>query len=154
MKRANLLKSKDYIVSTIQLALLNLIGDYKKKKKLKDYQLANELGVSKGYVSQLLNATFDHKISKVVDLALACNKMPLIYFVDLDEFIRQDADDKVFAIFPVIRPRDIMYEDHVYTADPINNTALSGEFDHDQHGQFSTVLSSIEINSEHTSLLS
>ena len=154
MKRANLIKSKDYIVSTIQLALLNMIGNYKKKKKLKDYQLANELGVSKGYVSQLLNATFDLKISKVVDLALACNKMPLIYFVDMDEFIRRDAEDKTFAIFPVIRPRDIVYEDQVYTTGPTNNTSLTGEFDHDKNIKFSASLSPIEVNSEHSSLLS
>jgi len=73
MNREELLSTKEYVVSQIQLNLLNLIGDYKKKNKLKDFQLADELGVSKGYVSQLLNVTFDHKISKLVDLALACD---------------------------------------------------------------------------------
>jgi|SRR5580658_3370254 transcriptional regulator with XRE-family HTH domain len=110
MNREELLSTKEYVVSQIQLNLLNLIGDYKKKNKLKDFQLADELGVSKGYVSQLLNVTFDHKISKLVDLALACDTMPLVYFVDLKEFIQQDANDKVYNIFPVSRPKNVTYE--------------------------------------------
>ena len=110
MNREELLRTKDYAFSQIQLNLLNLIGDYKKKKNLKDFQLADELGVSKGYVSQLLNVTFDHKISKLVELALACNTMPVIYFVDLKEFIQQDANDKVYNIFPVPRPKNVTYE--------------------------------------------
>jgi hypothetical protein len=101
MKRESLLRSKEYAVAQIQLSLLNLIARYKKNKNLKDYQLADELGVSKGYVSQILHATFDHKISKVVDLALACNVMPLIYFVDLDKFVKDDSRDKEYILTPV-----------------------------------------------------
>ena len=110
MTREDLLQSKEYVVSQIQLGLLNVIGDYKKKNNLKDFQLADKLKVSKAYVSQLLNVTFDHKISKVVDLALACNKMPLIYFVDLEEFIRKDSEDKIYNIFPITRPKNVTYE--------------------------------------------
>ncbi len=105
MKREDLVKSKEYIISQIQLNLLNLIGTYKENKKLKDYQLAEELGVSKGYVSQILHATFDHKISKIVDLALACHTMPLIYFVDIDQFVHDDARDKVYSLVTVARPK-------------------------------------------------
>jgi transcriptional regulator with XRE-family HTH domain len=105
MKRENLIKSKEYIISQIQLNLLNLIGAYKETKNLKDYQLAEELGVSKGYVSQILHVTFDHKISKVVDLALACNAMPLIYFVDLEQFVNNDSRDKVYSLVSVPRSK-------------------------------------------------
>ncbi len=105
MKRENLLRSREFAISQIQLNLLNLIGKYKEAKNLKDYQLAEELGVSKGYVSQILHATFDHKISKVVDLALACNVLPLIYFVDIDQFVRDDAKDKEYVLVPIIRQK-------------------------------------------------
>jgi len=107
MKRENLVKSREYIISQIQLNLLNLIGTYKENKKLKDYQLAEELGVSKGYVSQILHSTFDHKISKIVDLALACNTIPLIYFVDLEQFVNDDAKDKLYVLIPVARQKRI-----------------------------------------------
>lgn len=110
MKRKALIKSKEYLISQIQLNLLNLIGSYKDKKQLKDYELAIELGVSKGYVSQLLNATSDHKISKIVELALACNTVPLLYFVDLDKYIENDSKDLTYELFPISRPRNIAYE--------------------------------------------
>jgi transcriptional regulator with XRE-family HTH domain len=109
MKREKLLRSKEYIVSQLQLGLLNLIGEFKRKKNLKDYELAKELGVSKGYVSQLLNVTFDHKISKVVELALACNSMPLLYFVDLDKYIEDDSRELAYELMPVLRPLDMTY---------------------------------------------
>lgn len=113
MKREELLRSKDYIVTQLQLSLLNLIGDYKDKHHLKDYQLAEQLGVSKGYVSQILNGSFDHKISKVVDLALVCNVMPLLHFIDMNEFIANDARDKVYEAFPVQRPQNIVFEQQI-----------------------------------------
>ena len=110
MNREELLRNKEYVVSQIQLTLLNLIGNYQQKNNLKDFQLADELGVSKSYISQLLNVTFDHKISKLVDLALACNTMPLVHFVDLNEFIQNDRQDKVYEIFPIPRVQGITYE--------------------------------------------
>jgi transcriptional regulator with XRE-family HTH domain len=110
MKREELLRTKEYAFSQIQLGLLNVIGEYKEKMNLKDVHLADQLGVSKGYISQLLNVTFDHKMSKLVELALACNKMPLVYFVDLDTFIKEDAQDKVYEIFPVGRTQNVTYD--------------------------------------------
>lgn len=108
-KREKLLRNREYVVSQMQLNLLNLIGNYKDKKKLKDYQLAEKLGVSKGYISQVLNATYDHKLSKIADLSLAFNAMPLLYFVDLDTFIEEDANGKYYEIFPTIRPEPIVF---------------------------------------------
>lgn len=113
MKRERLIRSKDYIVSQIQLGLLDLIGNYKDKKKLKDYQLAEELGVSKGYVSQVLNATYDHKISKVVDLSLACNSVPIVFFIPMEEYLKNDKEDKIYYPYPVNRPRNITYQSNL-----------------------------------------
>jgi transcriptional regulator with XRE-family HTH domain len=113
MKREKLIRSKDYIISQIQLRLLNLIGAYKSKNKLKDYQLAEELGVSKGYVSQLLNATYDHKISKVVDLALSCNTVPLMFFVPIDQYLQVDKEDKFYEIIPFPRQQLVTFQNNV-----------------------------------------
>lgn len=114
-KREKLLRNREYVIAQMQLNLLNLIGNYKDSKNLKDYQLAEELGVSKGYVSQVLNATYDHKLSKIADLALACNAMPLLNFVDLDRFINEDADGKYFEIYPTIRPERVVFSTQQYT---------------------------------------
>jgi transcriptional regulator with XRE-family HTH domain len=111
MKREKLIRSKNYIISQLQLNLLNLIGNYKNTNKLKDYQLAEKLNVSKGYISQVLNATYDHKISKVVDLSLACNAVPIIHFVDMEEYVKNDREDKVYELIPLIRPRSLTLKD-------------------------------------------
>jgi transcriptional regulator with XRE-family HTH domain len=113
MKREELIKDKNYVVSGIQLKLLNLIEEYMDKKNLNREKLAKELNVTKGYVSQLLNVTYDHKISKLVELALACDAMPLVNFVDLKQFIKDDADDKYYELMPMIRPKAITFNDPV-----------------------------------------
>ena len=56
-------------------------------------QLAEYLGCTKGYVTQLLNGDFDHKLSKFVELSLAINKIPEITFSDVDEYIISDQND-------------------------------------------------------------
>jgi len=103
MDRKELITSKEYVVGKIQLTLLNMIQDYMVKKEIKRTELADELGVTKGYVSQLLNVAGDHKISKLVELSLSCNKMPVVNFVDLNEYINNDALDKIYELSLVDR---------------------------------------------------
>jgi transcriptional regulator with XRE-family HTH domain len=95
MTREDLLRSKEYWLVQIQNDLYTLIEQYLKTQNLKRFQLAEKLGVTKGYITQILNGDYDHKISKMVDLALAVNKAPVINYIDLDDYIDKDngADD-------------------------------------------------------------
>lgn len=95
MKRKNLLQSREYWLVQIQNDLYGAIENYMKKKKLNRTKLAEKLGVTKGYITQVLNGDFDHKISKLVDLSLSCNKAPVISFVDLDKYIIDDAENRI-----------------------------------------------------------
>src|ERR1700747_1505397 len=90
MERTELLKSKEYWVSQFQIALFETVENYLKEKKITRSQFAEKMGVSKGYVSQILNGDFDHKISKYVELLLACEMAPVIKPVGLNEFIEKD----------------------------------------------------------------
>lgn len=105
MTRKELIRNKEYVVTGFQLKLLNLIEDYMQKNNLNREKLSKHLQVSKGYVSQLLNVSYDHKLSKLVELALACNSMPLLYFVDLDKFTQVDAQDMYYELTPTTRPK-------------------------------------------------
>lgn len=58
-------------------------------------QLAKHLGCSKGYVSQLLNGNFDHKLSKLVELSLAIGKAPILEYKDVSEYILEN--DETFS---------------------------------------------------------
>lgn len=91
MKRKELIKSKEYWISKIQLDLFEMIENYRKENNLTKTQLAEKLGVSKGYISQILNGNFDHKISKLVDLALAFDKVPLLEYENVNNYILNDS---------------------------------------------------------------
>ena len=91
MTRAELLSSKEYWTTQIQLNLYNLIEDYRLKNNLNKSQLAEQLGVTKSYITQILNGNFDHKISKLIELSLEFNKVPILNFQDLQEYVIQDS---------------------------------------------------------------
>jgi transcriptional regulator with XRE-family HTH domain len=94
MKRSELLKSPEYWMAEIQLQLFSLIENFRTKNKLTKTAIAKKLGVSKGYVTQVLNGDFDHKISKLVELSLAFDKVPIVHFVDAEKYIADDAQGK------------------------------------------------------------
>ena len=60
------------------------------KNDMNRSQLAQHLGVSKGYVSQLLNGDYDHKLSKFIELAIAFGYVPKIEFLPMEEVIPHD----------------------------------------------------------------
>ena len=90
MKREELLHSPEYWTTKIQMELYRQMESFMKEKHLNKSQLAEFLGCSKGYVSQLLSGDYDHKLSKFVALSLAINKIPKIVFTDSEEYIKVD----------------------------------------------------------------
>lgn len=73
-------------MAQIQLNLFELIENYRKKNNLNKVQLAAHLGVTKSYITQILNGDFDHKVSKLVELSLAFGKAPILQFVDFEKY--------------------------------------------------------------------
>ena len=90
MTREELLKSKEYWIGEIQQDLFELIEKYLINNNLNRIQFAEKLNVTKGYVSQILNGEFDHRISKLVELAMSIGKVPRIKFIDIEEILKQD----------------------------------------------------------------
>lgn len=85
ISRVELIRSKEYWLARFQAELYAEVDAYLKKNKLSKTAFAAQLGVSKGYVSQLMNADFDHKISKLIEISLAIGKAPVLAFEDLDK---------------------------------------------------------------------
>lgn len=84
MKLTNKYKSAAYWTQLIQIMLYDKINSYLSSNNLSQKAFAQRLGVSKGYVSQILNGDFDHKLSKLTELALACDMVPKIEFVPIE----------------------------------------------------------------------
>lgn len=95
MKRDEILKNKGYWIAKIQIELYNHLNEFMSNNNLNRSQLAKYLGVTKGYISQVLNGDFNHRISKLVELSLAIGKAPKIEFEDLNEYIKDDIEGYV-----------------------------------------------------------
>ncbi len=90
MTREELLKDPAYWTTGLQMELYRQIVSFMEQHHMNKTQFAQYLGCTKGYVTQLLNGDYDHKISKFIELSLAINKIPEISFSDLDEYIISD----------------------------------------------------------------
>ncbi len=77
-------------MAKIQIDLFNELSDYMKNHGLNRTQLAKKLGVSKGYISQVLNGDANHKLSTLIDLSLAMDKAPILNFTDIDQLIEEE----------------------------------------------------------------
>ena len=93
--REELISSKEYWVTNIQLKLFAEVEAYMKEHKMNRTQFAEYLGCSKGYVTQLLSGDYDNKLSKLVELSLSIGKIPELKFVDVDVFSAMD--EKVYS---------------------------------------------------------
>lgn len=97
MERKDLLRNEAYWISKIQIDLYSEVEKYLKENSLTRTQFADQIGVTKGYLSQILNGDFDHKISKLVKLSMAIGKVPQIKFIELEEVIENE-DKKYVTI--------------------------------------------------------
>ncbi len=94
LNRKNLLKSKEFWIENMRTELYNMVQNYMDENNLSRKELAEELGFSKGYISQILNGDSDHRISKMVSLAIALGKAPYLYLKDLDKVLDADKNNQ------------------------------------------------------------
>lgn len=71
----------EYWTENIQNDLYFKIKKYMEANNLNKTKLAKDLGVSKGYVTQILNGEFNPSIKKYTELALKTGHYPNISFV-------------------------------------------------------------------------
>lgn len=95
LSRRELLQTETYWTVKIQNQVFNAVQDYLDKNDLNQSQFARKLGVSRGYVSQILNGDFDHRISKLVKLAMAVGKVPMISLENLPEVVWKETEGMV-----------------------------------------------------------
>ncbi len=84
-----LLETPEYWTTRIQMDLYTHLQDYMKENGLNRAQLAQKLGVTKGYVTQVLNGDFDHRLSKLVELSLAVGLIPQLEFVPKKDLFQE-----------------------------------------------------------------
>lgn len=85
MTHEELLHTPEYWTAKIQIDLYNKVEAYLEENKISRVEFAKQLGVTKGYVSQILNGEFDHRVSNLVKLSLAVGYIPHITFIASDQ---------------------------------------------------------------------
>lgn len=113
MDRKELLKSPEYWTASIQMELYRQIEAFMKEKNFNKTQLAEYLGCSKGYISQLLSGDFDHKLSKFIRLSLAIGKIPEVIFTDADEYIQEESQSYKNTM--------VVSKEYMYPSFPLSN---------------------------------
>ena len=98
LKKEELYKTPEYWIDSIQNELYYSLKCYMTEKGLNQSELANELGYSKGYISQILNGNFNHSLTKMAKLLLAINRVPSFEFSKLDDFISLKTSDSNMKI--------------------------------------------------------
>jgi transcriptional regulator with XRE-family HTH domain len=103
----------DFWTSKIQLELFRLIKNHLESTGLSQNKFAEQLGVSKGYMSQVLNGNFDHRLSKLVGLALAVGKVPMIQYEEIDKVIKlAKGEYEPLRSTYVSQSQSIVFEEH------------------------------------------
>lgn len=90
IKREELLQTEEYWFETLQNEIYRMVAEYMEKEKINQSQFAEKLGVSKGYISQIMNGNFNYTLKKLIELSLAVKKAPAFEFKDLSQFIQND----------------------------------------------------------------
>ncbi|MEZ4776500.1 MAG: helix-turn-helix domain-containing protein [Bacteroidia bacterium] len=86
-KKEELKKYPEYWLEGIQNELFRQLHAYMEKEGLNQTQLATRLGVTKGYISQILNGNFNFTIKKLVELLLSIGKVPEFRVLSVNEFL-------------------------------------------------------------------
>ncbi len=80
LSKKELITTPEYWIEKLQNEIFRQVYAYMEKEGLNQSQLAIRLGVSKGYISQVLNGNFNFTIRKLVELSLSIGVIPDIRF--------------------------------------------------------------------------
>ncbi len=92
--REEVLRSPEYWFEEAQNELYRQVVEYMEKSGLNQTQLAEKLGVSKGYVSQILKGEFNYTLKKLIEISLAVGKVPQVEYKKIEEVINEESKTK------------------------------------------------------------
>jgi len=87
-----LLKRPNYLLTKYQNEIYRQVEEYMRSNNLTQKDVAERLGVSNAYVSQILNGNFNFTLRKLIEIGLMVGKVPAIEFVDHVEFWRREKE--------------------------------------------------------------
>ncbi|MEJ0055764.1 MAG: helix-turn-helix transcriptional regulator [Bacteroidota bacterium] len=98
LKREEILSSPEYWFEDAQNELYRQVVEYMERENLNQTQLSQRLGVTKGYVSQILKGEFNYTLKKLIELSLAIGKVARIEYQSIAGVLADDNKSK-FVFF-------------------------------------------------------
>ena len=89
-KQKDIIKSPAYWFEKIQNELFSQLHDYMKESNKTQSDIAKEMNVTKGYISQILNGNFNPTLKKLVEFVIFLGKVPDTNFVKFEEFLSRN----------------------------------------------------------------
>ena len=89
--REDVLRTGGYHTTKIQQDLFRAVNDYLRKEGMTRAAFAEKLGVSKGRMTQILNGDFNGRLDRLVALALAAGRVPVLSLVPVEAYVAEDA---------------------------------------------------------------
>lgn len=103
LSRKELIQTPEYWIETLQNEIFRQVYQYMDKKNLNQTQLAEELGVSKGYISQILNGNFNFTLKKLIELSIKIGVVPDLHFIPVNTYIEEET--KIINIYNYVTLR-------------------------------------------------
>lgn len=95
-----ILNQPSYWIEGINGVLYNAIIEFMEKNNFNRTQLAQNLGISKGRVSQILNdGEINFSIEKIVEISIKIGKYPVFELEDSKVYLKNLNDTKIFKSF-------------------------------------------------------
>jgi len=92
LSKEELLKHSNYLLTSYQLEIYRELSNYMSTNNLSQTEVAEKLGVSSSYVSQILNGNFNFTLKKLIQLGIMIGKVPALEFINEEEYWRRDQE--------------------------------------------------------------
>jgi len=93
LKHEDLINKPEYWLETIQNEIFRQLSAYLEDHNMTQSQFAAQLGVSKGYLSQVMKGEFNYTLKKLIELSLAIGKAPVFSFKPISEIIPSESGE-------------------------------------------------------------
>ncbi|MFM9839526.1 MAG: XRE family transcriptional regulator [Cyclobacteriaceae bacterium] len=88
--KEELLKRPNYLLTKYQNEIYRQLVEYMQTNNLTQKDVAERLGASSAYVSQILNGNFNFTLKKLIEIGVMIGKIPVMEFIDPSEFQRRE----------------------------------------------------------------
>jgi len=123
--RDELLASEEYLLGNIQFELYHDIQNYLDSNDMSQTDFAKELNVTKGYVSQILNGDFDHKLSKLISLYKTIGiAVTGLHKVEMNAYLEADKIKDDTLVLKELTQIEFSHTEHKFDFELLTNAKL------------------------------